>query len=274
MCRLIPPAVRVLYWRSFWPGKAWMRFLTAWFLTMPVGAQEPVKAGNSEQPARSFQVLKRWAIDRGDHTVIFQRVAPPPAAPPAAPVLPPKVPELSPQELEVMRLREAKQHRVLFLSATVFDHRLTELRWTEEDRKYRAFSNIDFQYFGGMGEIETADTIYTLMIALDSGTAEELAERTRESPQVALLPKERAAWVLAEGKSSESTPVMAAWDSLHTYYDAHREELTKAYEQRAAAIAERQRQLREHPPVPKNKVISYWKKPNPAAQPEKQEAGK
>ena len=70
---------------------------------------------------------------------------------------------------------------MLFFSATVLDHRLTELRWFEEGGMFRAFSNIDFQYFSGMGEIETADSIYTLMLALDTGTAEMLAERPAHS---------------------------------------------------------------------------------------------
>ena len=172
-----------------------------------------------------------------------------------------------------MRQREAKRHEVLFFAATVFDHRLTELRWTEGERSYRAFSNIDFQYLSGLGQVETADAIYTLMIALDSGTAEGLAEKTRANPAVAQLPQERAAWVLVGTPGPESTPVMAAWDALHTYYDTHREELIRSYEQRMAANAERERQRREHPPRPRNKVISYGRKPSPAALSEKPEAG-
>ena len=217
-------------------------------------------AGKAEPPARDFQVLKRWEINRGDHTVIFQRVAPPPPAPLVAPMPVPKVPELSAQELEALRQRDAKRHEVLFFSATVYDHQITELCWTEGDRKWRAFSNIDFQYLNGMGEIETANAIYTLLPAFDTGTAEALAERTRDFPQLALLPTNRSAWLLAESPGQENTPEMTAWDAIHTYYDAHRQELIQAHAQREAAKAERERQLRENPPAPKKKVISFWKK--------------
>ena len=253
--------------------KAWLPFLSALLLALPVFAQEQKEAGNLEQPPLeqppgSFQVLKRVEIKRGDHSIIFQHVAPPQATAPSAPVPPPKAPDPSPQQLEAQRRREAKQQRVLFFSATVFDHKLTELSWTEESGTYRAFSNIDFQYFSGMGEIETADAIYTLMLALDSGTPEALAERTRAFPQTALLPKDRSAWLLTEGPGKESTPVMTALDSIHPFYDAHRDELIRAYEQRVAANAERERQLREHPPVKKDTVITYWRKPIPAAQPQ------
>ena len=262
MRALIPPTSRVPFHRRPVHRKAWLQFLIALLLALPIVAQEQA------EPAPNFQVLKRTEIKRGDHSIIFQQVVPPQATAPAAPVPPVKAPDLSPQELEAQRRREAKQQRVLFFSATVFDHKLTELSWTEESGTYRAFSNIDFQVFSGMGEIETADAIYTLMLALDTGTPEALAERTRAFPQTALLPKDRSAWLLVEGPGRESTPVVAALDAIHPFYDAHRDELIRARGQRAAASAERERQLRENPPVKKDTVISYWRKPVPAAQPQ------
>ena len=174
------------------------------------------------------------------------------------------------EELAAAQRREAKPQKVLFFSATVFDHRVTELRWFDDGKSYRAFSNIDFHYFGGMGEIETTDTIYTVMMALDSGTAETLAERTRELPQLALLPADRVAWLPVEGFTQESAPVVAAWDSIHRFFDTHREEVIRGYEQRQAANAERERQLRENPPARKSTVISYWRKTTPAAPPQNQ----
>lgn len=170
MHTLTPPTSRVPFQHRPVRQKACLPLIIAVLLALPVFAQEPRQAENLEQPVGNFQVLKRTEIKHGDHSIIFQQVAPPQATAPAAPVPPAKVPDLSPQELEAQRRREAKPHRGLFFSATVFDHKLTELSWTEEGGTYRAFSNIDFQYFGGMGEIETADAIYTLMLSLDSGT--------------------------------------------------------------------------------------------------------
>ena len=249
--------------KAVWPC------LLALLLTLPLGAQEA-----APPPERQFTVRKEWVRQQGDQTVIFQRVDPPPALPPAAPVPPVKAPDLSPQELETLRQREAKPRTVLLLSATGFDHRLTELRWAGEGGKFRAFSNLDFQYLAGLPEIETADVIYTVMLALADGTAAEAEEKTRQFPQIALLPKDRAAWVPAETPAPENAPVLAALDAIHTWYDAHRAELIRSHEQRTAAEAERQRQLREHPPVPKTVVIRYWRKPAPIAPPAAQEDGK
>lgn len=241
--------------------------ILASLLTLPICAQEA-----TQLPERPLTVHKTWVRQQNSQTVILQRVDPPPALPPTVP--PAKVPDLSPQEIETQRQREAKQHTVLLFSATVFDHRFTELRWTGEAGKFRAFSSIDFQYFGGMPEIETADTIYTVMLALAAGTAAEAEERTRKAPEVSLLPKDRTAWVLAEDSKQEGTPVMTALDAIHTYYDTHRAELIHTYEQRAAAEAERQRQLREQPPVPKEIIIRFGKMPNPGTPSVRQEAGK
>ncbi len=249
-------------------------FLAGALLTFPTFAQDQTNPANAEKPERNFQVLKRTVIKRGDHSIIYQRVAPPPVAAPSAPAPVPVAKVLSPQDLATQRRREAKQHAVLFFSATVLDHKLTELHWTEEGRSYRAFSNIDFQYFSGMGEIETADAIYTLMLALDGGTPEMLAERTREFPQIAVLPKDRAGWVLADGLGQTNAPMMTALDAIHPYYDAHREALMQAYSEREAARAEAERQLRENPPPRKNTVINYWKKPSPATLPLNREAVK
>ena len=242
--------------------------------TLPALAQEPAAAGNSEPLLENLRVLQRTEIKRGDHSIIFQRVAPPPSAAPSTPTPVPVAKTLSAQELEAQQRREAKQHAVLFFSATVLDNRVTELRWSEEGKEYRAFSNIDFRYFSGMGEIETANTIYTLMLALESGTAETLAERTREFPHIAVLPKDRAAWVPANGSGPTNSAGMTALDAIHPYYDAHREALIRAYGEREAARAEAERQLREHPPVRKDTVITYWRKPATTAAPQNEGAPK
>ena len=239
--------------------------LAGLLITLPISAQEPANPPAAEKPERSFQVLEQTVIKRGDHSIIYQRVAPPPPAAPSTPAPVPAPRVLSAEERAAQQRREAKLHAVLFLSATVLDHRVTELRWSDEGKEYRAFSNIDFRYLSGMGEIETANAIYTLMLALDSGPPETLAERTREFPQIAALPKDRAAWVLADGSGQTNTTGMTVLDAIHPYYDAHREALLQAYGEREAARSEAERQLREQPPVRKDTVIRYWKKSGPAA---------
>ncbi len=193
----------------------------------------------------------------GDHTVTFQLITPPPAPAPAAPAT---VRVLTPEEIATAQRRAAKQQTVLFFSATVLDRRVTELNWTEDGKKYRGFSNIDFEYFRGLGEIEAGDAIYTLMMALESDTAETLAARTREIPQLAQLPIDRPAWLLVEGPAEAGSANATALDAIHTWFGARRAEVIRDYEGREAARAEKERMERENPPVPKKRVISFWRK--------------
>ena len=260
--------------RAFQPLrlKACLLFLIASMPSLPIHSQEQTAQANAEKPARNFQVLKRREVVVGDHTITYQLVAPPQTPAPVAPT--PAARVLSPAELEVQRRREAKQHAVLFFSATTLDHRVTELRWLDNGKSYRAFSNIDFQTFSGLTEIETADAVCTLMMAFDTGTAEALAERTREVPQLALLPNDRSAWLLMEGSAEEGASTVNAWDSIHRFFDAHREEMIRGHQQREVARAERERLERENPQPPKKTVISYWRKGNTTAHPKNQGAPK
>ncbi len=162
--------------------KACLLFLIALLPVQPGFAQEQASQAAAEKPAVNFQVIKRREVNAGDHTITYQLVVPPETLLPAAQLPLPVQRDLTPDELAIQKRREAKQQSVLFFSATVFDHRVTEMSWLDDWKTYRAFSNLDFQYFSGMGEIETETAIYTLIMALDSGTAEALAERTRKFP--------------------------------------------------------------------------------------------
>ena len=202
--------------------------------------------------------MKRSEIVIGDRSIVYQRVAPPQTPAPTAPAPAIEARELTAQELEAIRQRELKQQRVLVFSASALDHRLTELRWSEGGKAYRAFSNIDFQYFKGLNEIETRDSIYNFIMAFESAPAEVLAERLRENPQLALLPADRAAWLLIDGTADASAWTQSAWDSIHLFFDAHREQIIREYRERELARAEKEQQERENPPPPKKTVISYW----------------
>ena len=85
----------------------------------------------------------------------------------------------------------------------------------------------------------------------------------------ALLPNDRAAWLPIEGSAGEDGPVVTAWDAIHRYFDAHREEMIRGYQQREAAKIEKERIARENPAIPKKTVISYWRKDGTTPRPER-----
>jgi hypothetical protein len=226
---------------------------------------------NSEPPPPvQFQVLEQRTIDLGDHSLTIQRIAPPPpsAARPA-----PAAPQPAPGAVQ----EDSRREQFLSLSATVYDGEVTRLRWFHEGREYRAFSNIDFRYLAGLGAFETADAVYSLILGLGEETrAQAAADRSRALaggappdtvppvPALAEFPAGRAAYRLTPGSAAAPPEALAALDALHRHFDAHRTGLIVRYHQRLAAQAERERQLRENPPVKKDTIFRYWRRPSPA----------
>ena len=170
--------------------------------------------------------------------------------------------------------KEGKPREVLFLSATVRDRKFSEIRWADGVHRWSAFSNMDFNLLAALGSIETADTEYSLLLAISDEPAgtdglakqgeadgEKAAVEGRQIPSLEKLSPTRAQYLVFEDKSGAppSAKDLAALDALHLYYDANRQRLGDEHAKRQTANAERERWLKEHPPVPKDTVISYWK---------------
>jgi hypothetical protein len=225
------------------------------------------------RPAINFRVLQSWELNLGNRSIFYNRVAPPQPLPPRPPQPVPEAQPLTPEEAAPADARARKKFEALFLSATVYDRRVTELRWWFENREYRAWSNVDFNYLAGAGEIETEDSVYWLIMGLGNDTAESIAaanERAaaegwnsrKDLPSPERFNPVRAEYFLAnDSKSPEpSVEALAAIDALHRYYDANRTRLAEEYAKREAARIAQEQWLKEHPPVPKDTVINFWPK--------------
>lgn len=169
----------------------------------------------------------------------------PSSARPLAP--PPESKPLSPAELAAAEARERKKFEVLTIFATVYDHRVTELRWHVGDHEYRAWSNIEFNYLAGQGEIETPDRVYMLIMGIGNESAKALSLR-KESPRGESFSDKRSEYFLAnEAKEPPPPDALAPMDALHTFYDANRERLAEGYIQREAERAAHEQWQKEHP---------------------------
>lgn len=225
------------------------------------------------RPAIDFRVLQSWEVNLGNRSIFYNRVAPPPALPPQTPAPLPEAKPLTAEEAAAAEARAKKKFDALFLSATVYDRSVTELRWWFENREYRAWSNVDFNYFAGAGEIETEDTVYWLIMGLGNDTAESVAaanERAaaegwnwhKDLPSAVRFNPARAEYFLAADSKGSEPPAeaLAAIDALHRYYDTNRTRLAEEYAKREAARIAQEQWLKEHPPVPKDTVINFWPK--------------
>lgn len=158
--------------------QSWATGLALTFLLMLfASAQDQGEGAKPAQPSIKFQVLEQKRIHLGNRSLFLNRVVPP-VLPPAPP--PPPAPELTAAELEMVQRREGKESKMLFLSATVYDRQVTDLRWWENGQRYRVFSNIDFNHIAGMGEFETDSAVYWLLMGIGNESSQEIAEWNRQ----------------------------------------------------------------------------------------------
>lgn len=259
------------------------KFLRSWAVTMTIGslpmtaafAQDKSEAVASERPPIHFQVLQGWKIDLGNRSIFLNRVAPPvlspaPLAPPPAPA--PTAGEVAKAEAEEARTPQ-KKSEVLFLSATVYDRSVTEVRSFGGEREYSFLTNIDFNLLAGVASFETADTAYLLILGVGNESHEEVEafnkraaeqgeskEAFKRIPPLETFSKTRSEYVIAEDEPNVQPPAetLAALDALHVFYDTNRERLAEGYAKREVARVGQERWLKENPPVPKDTVVNFW----------------
>ena len=222
-------------------------------------AQEPERA--NAEPAPQPHILAQKRIDLGGRTLILNRVAP--MALPKKPAEPPAAKPLSEAEQQAEIRRAEKKVEVLFLTAAVHEDGVSELRPMSEAAGGRAFSNIDFRYFTGVGEIETDETVYTLLLGVEAVAGDkEPAEKAAKDQARSVPALSEFSTARSEYRVDESAPLpeatLHALDALHVYFDARKAALIKGYQEREAARLERERILKEHPPAPADAVVNYW----------------
>lgn len=241
----------------------------------PVGATAITEA----RPVLNLQVIEGVEVKFSGRSVFYQRVAPPTAPAARAPVTAPVAKVLSLAESAAAEARANKKAEVLMLSTTVYDRQVTELRWRSGNRDYHAWSNVDFNYLAGQGEIETEDCVYFLIMGLGNETRESVAEwnrfapewerlaaaeglagqwATKTVPDLAKFPAGRSTYLLSGDPPADDS--LTALDALHRYFDANRIRLIADYAEREATRIAREQWLKEHPPTPQDTVINFWPK--------------
>jgi len=230
-------------------------------------AQDAPDASKAVLPSIQFQVLKGWKTDLGDHSIYLNRVAPPILKAP-----PVQVQQVNPQISEAAAAKivgSQKRFEILFFSATVYDHKFSEIRWEDNQRQWKAMSNTDFNLLCG-ATFETKDAVYTLLplglfnktTSADGTNVKDAAIADPDPQQRSLMNKlstNKAQYVVAPVVSG-ATPRqkdLEALDALHVYYDANRQTLADAYAKREVArIAEEQKP--KQPQKPKDTIVNFW----------------
>lgn len=211
------------------------------------------------KPPINFQVLGTTTINLGNRSAIYNLVVPPPL--PAAPDPAPTAPPLTADQIKALEQQQPppKKSVVLFLSATVFDYQVTQLRWWDENGTHSAYSNVDFNYFSGAFAVETADTSYFLIMGLGNDTREAATANRVQVPPLSQFDKTHSQYVVAkDGSKPSTTESLKCLADLHSYFDSNKQRMIEGYNKRVTDQAAQAQWLLAHPPAPKDTIINIW----------------
>jgi hypothetical protein len=232
-------------------------------------------ADGTPSPPSPPKVLPKFNVEAttlhrlADHDVIMQRVTDP-----VLPDPPPPPPPMSEKEYEALRaseewkgvLEKHKDSQMLFLSATVYDHKRTFVRWYgigTPMKCFAAWSNVDFNHLSGLGGFESDGIQYALLMGIgNADTARSNLRISKQTPEIGEpavpdLPSDRPAFVLVEGDEKD-VEGMAPMLGLHQLYTVEKSRLAAAYVRRERARVEREAYLKAHPPTTPDTVIQFW----------------
>lgn len=175
--------------------------------------------------------------------------------------------------------RNYKGSEFMFVSGTVFDHSRTFLRIYPNgavEEQVEAWSNVDFNHFGGFPTIRVTQTDgsftdHSFMMALsnaNTASMQRLFERMGEEysppevPEMADVSVAGPLFMLVEGEvEGKGAKVL---ERLHALY---RNEGARLEASHLARQQERERMRAEYlanPPVPEDVTINFWKRDHPA----------
>jgi hypothetical protein len=228
--------------------RVFLRLFTAGLIILPTlgFAQSAATSGSqSSAAAVNFQILDQRTVSFGQHTVTLNRVAPPVFPAPVA------TPTPTPPQLYA-------NYDILMFSATVYDGKLTLLRWSNGGENFAAVSNINFDYVAGLYGFVQGDTFYEIVASLDDESSTDADPETAGWLKQAqnTLPPLVPGYVIVSGTAT--TDVLQGLNALDIYFGANKNALVQAYSVRQAQFAAEQLQLKLHPPVRPNTVINYW----------------
>ena len=189
---------------------------------------------------------------------------PPPPAPP---------PPTDPNDPEVIARRtalraRAQQIKSVFLSATVYDHERTLLKWHlngKPEQVMTAWSRLDFTCFSGFAKYSYKGNEFSFMMWIlneSSVNARRRAARMSipyQPIEVPEIPADGPGFVIMSGDQTDAAMVDVV-TGLHELYRVEGARMEAALIAREEANRVREAELRANPPQPEDVHIRIWKK--------------
>lgn len=217
-----------------------------------------------------------------------QRVDDPKLPDPPAPIAT-SVPAGSAVSARLARLNKHDQSAdLVFISATVYDHTRTLLRYSPTGAgrgEISAWSNLDFNCFSGFSNYQvkeadgkTREHGLVMAISNEETKAPPTAfsakrHRTYQAPEIPKLPDLASGgptFIVTQGDTHEKASV-AVIQGLHDLYQVEGARMQAAYQTRIKAEKERRTYLLANPSVPEDITVRFWKRKSLASDLKKQE---
>lgn len=168
--------------------------------------------------------------------------------------------------------RSKRQHfRTMQLSATVYDRRLSEVRWRKNGLEFTLLSNVDFNYLSMIGWLENDRTRWSTFFFVNNIDSEReqrfagLAEAKgatytpRPVPDGSVLDFGKADYVIfAEPGDEIPDELVEEMDLLHQHYAANEQALRTSWQNRQELAKAHRAWQKANPPAPKDTVINFW----------------
>ncbi len=159
----------------------------------------------------------------------------------------------------------------IMLSATVYDHKLSEIQWRKDGLEFTVLSNIDFNYLSSLGEMENGLTHWSCFFLVDNVDAEleqQAARRVAAEGEVyipqpvpdgSMLDSGKADYAIYAEPGDQIPPeLVEQMDALHQHFAANEQALKRTWLNRQELNKAHQAWQKANPPVPKKTVINFW----------------
>ena len=154
------------------------------------------------------------------------------------------------------------------VSATIYDHKTTYVRWQNGKKVFAAWSNVNWNHLGGFENFEGRGKLYNMSlfssnVSTNPSRAELWAGARMNPPKIPPLPsldEKGASYMMVVGDESDDS-AMEFIEAIHDLYEAHRPILEEAWNERRdnnLAHLERQRRLRNNAPDKPDETVNYW----------------
>lgn len=210
-----------------------------------------------------FTVEHTSVLNKGGRKISLERVIDPDIKMPSKPrtrTNPYPAIGIPTQAVNVGQAQEGTKTVLVMISATVFDHEHTFLRWTVmghegKAEEFEAWSNLDFHHFTGFTSYEVDGIQFGLIMGIGDSTGG--ADEKRVLRGLPKLSKDKPSYKITKGDRSNLEAVTLI-RGLHELYREEGSLLERAYRGRERARIAQEAEMKANPPKPRDVTIRFW----------------